>query len=253
MGYKKNLMIVLCFMTVNLWAHDHLNLEHGVPLEIEDAYVTPYMNREFHAYTFYDRLPGNKDKFVLVPRLELGLFRNFQFELASPFEFGDRDKKQSRNIELDGLYNFNMETRYLPGISLGGGVYLPSGEGRHGYDTHIKLNLTKTLPIPVSLHRLHINVDWTQNAEPKSLERDNAFKYIFGYQMRIGTDDFLVADYFYEEDLKEDMEIQMVEVGWRHQYNPLTVIATGVGTGLTDDSPDFRFNISFQRAINLFY
>lgn len=253
MDYKNILGAVLIALSTNVMAHDHLNLEHGVPLEIEDAYVTPYMNREFHTYMTYDRLPENKDKFLLVPRLELGLFRNFQFELASPFEFGDRDKKQSRNIELDGLYNFNMETRYLPGISLGGGLYLPTGEGRKGYDTHVKLNLTKTLPIPVSFHRVHVNLDLTQNAEARSSERNNAFKYIIGYQIRLGTDDFIVADYFYEEQLEKKMESQMVEVGWRHQYNPLTVIATGVGAGLTDESPDIRFNISFQRAVNLFY
>jgi hypothetical protein len=209
------------------------------------------MNREFHSYMTYDRLPDDKDKFVLVPRLEYGLFRNFQVEVAAPFEFGDRDKKQSGNIELDGLYNFNMETLYVPGISLGGGVYLPTGEGRRGLDSHVKLNLTKTLPIAVSFHRIHINLDWTQNGEPRSSERENALKYILGYQVRLGTDDFIVADYFYEEELEKNMETQMVEFGWRHQYNPLTVLATGVGAGLTEESPDFRFNISFQRAINL--
>jgi hypothetical protein len=76
---------------------------------------------------------------------------------------------------------------------------------------------------------------------------------VLGYQIRLGTDDFIIADYFYEEHLEKSMETQMVEVGWRHQYNPLTVLATGVGAGLTDESPDFRFNISFQRAVNLFY
>ena len=253
MDYKKLILILGIFIFSMANAHDHLNLEHGIPLEVEDAYVTPYKNREFHAYMFYDRLSKNKDKLLLVPRLELGLFRNFQFELASPFEFGDRDKKQTRNIELDGLYNFNMETFYLPGISMGGGVFLPTGEGRNGYDTHIKLNLTKTLPIPVSLHRIHANVDWIQNSDPKSSERNNAFKYVFGYQVRLGTDDFIIADYFYEEQLQKKMEMQMVELGWRHQLNPLTVIATGVGAGLTDESPDFRVNISFQRSLNIFY
>lgn len=253
MDYKKIIATLSVFLSTAAFAHDHINLEHGVPLEIEDAYVTPYMNREFHAYTFYDRLPRNKEKFLLVPRLELGLFRNFQFELASPFEFGDRDKKVSRNIEMDFLYNFNMETLYLPGTSLGGGVYLPTGEGRKGYDTHIKLNLTKTLPIPVSFHRLHFNVDWTQNADPRSMERSNPMKYVFGYQIRVGTDDFIVADYFYEQEMEKDLETQMVELGWRHQLNPLTVVAAGVGAGLSDESPDFRANISFQRALNFFY
>lgn len=253
MEFKKLAAIALMISSSAIQAHDHLNLEHGVPLEVEDAYVTPYKNREFHTYMIYDRLPKNQDKILLVPRLEFGLFRNFQFELASPFEFGDREKKQTRNMELDGMYNFNMETLYLPGIALGGGVYLPTGEGRKGYDTHLKLNLTKTLPIPVSFHRIHANLDWTQNAEPSSSERNNAFKYILGYQIRIGTDDFVIADYVYEEQLQKNKEFQLAELGWRHQYNPLTVIAAGVGAGLTEDSPDFRFNISFQRSLNLFY
>lgn len=253
MDYKKLLAIVLVFASSALLAHDHLNLEHGVPLEVEDAYVTAYKNREFHTFMTFDRLPDNKDKMLLTPRLEYGLFRNFQLELATPFEFGDRDEKETRNIELDGLYNFNMETLYLPGIAIGGGVYFPTGEGRNGYDSHLKMNLTKTLPIPVSFHRVHINFDWTQNAEPSTEEKANAFKYIIGYQVRLGTDDFIIADYTYEEQLEKNEEFQLVELGWRHQFNPLTVVATGIGAGLTEESPDFRFNISFQRALNLFY
>ncbi len=254
MDFKKIAIALVGALTSSLsFGHDHLNLEHGIPLEIEDAYVTAYKNREFQGYIQYDRLDNDKDKFLFVPRLEFGLLRNFQVDLATPFEFGDREKKESRNIELGGLYNFNMETLWLPGISLGGGLYLPTGEGRRGVDTHVKLNLTKTLPIPVSFHRLHLNLDWNQNADPRKGERNNGMKYVFGYQLRIGTDDFLVADYFYEERREKNRETQMVELGWRHQLNPLTVIAGGAGAGVTDESPDYRVNVSFQRALNLFY
>ncbi len=71
--------------------------------------------------------------------------------------------------------------------------------------------------------------------------------------MSIGTDDFFILDYFYEEQFEKHKVTQMVELGWRHQYNPLTVMAIGIGSGLTEESPDFRINLSFQRAMNLFY
>ncbi|MFP5384831.1 MAG: hypothetical protein ACLGHN_02045 [Bacteriovoracia bacterium] len=254
MNSKKLLLLtLLCCPILQTFAHDHLNLEHGVPLEVEDAYTTAYMNREFHTYFIYEDLPDDEDRYLLVPRLELGLFRNFQAEVATPFEFGDVENETSGNIELASLYNFNMETIWVPGTSLGGGVTLPTGEGREGYDTFLKLNLTKTLPVPISFHRLHANIYWTQNAQPEKSERINAMKYVIAHQVRVGTDDFFIVDYFYEEHLEDKNKTQMVELGWRHQYNPLTVLAAGIGSGLTDESPDFRINLSFQRALNLFY
>lgn len=126
--------LFICTSVTQTFAHDHLNLEHGVPLEVEDAYVSPYMNREFHSYLLYDRLPDNKDKLMFVPRLELGVLRNFQVDIATPFEFGDREEKQSRNIDVEGLYNFNQESRFLPAVALGGGVFVPTGEGMRGID-----------------------------------------------------------------------------------------------------------------------
>lgn len=254
MKYLKKAILLLGVITsLSTFSHDHLNLEHGVPLEIEDAYVAPYLSREFHLYTIYDRLPENNDKFMLVPRLEFGIMRNTQFEIAAPFEFGDRDEKTSRNIELEAMYNFNMESRTIPAISIAGGVHLPTGEGLHGYDTLLKLNLTKTLPFSVLFHRLHANIHWRQNAEPKKNEQENRMKYVLGYQTRFGTDDMIVADVVIEDIERENKEMVLIEVGWRHQFNPLTVIATGIGTGLNEESPDFRANISLQRALNLFY
>jgi len=211
------------------------------------------MNREFHSYLLYDRLPDNKDKLMFVPRLELGVLRNFQVDIATPFEFGDREEKQSRNIDVEGLYNFNQESSYLPAVALGGGVFVPTGEGMRGIDAIGRLNLTKTLPTAISFHRLHANVQWTQNGEPKATERNNLMKYVFGYQLRLGTDYMFVADYFYEEQYRRSQKMQMIEVGLRYQLDPLSVIATGIGTGLDDDSPDFRGNISFQRALNIFW
>jgi hypothetical protein len=38
MDCKKLLLGFMSIATLNVSAHDHLNLEHGVPLEIEDAY-----------------------------------------------------------------------------------------------------------------------------------------------------------------------------------------------------------------------
>ena len=253
MNFKTLALMSLMIISIPAFCHDHLNLEHGVPLEIEDAYTTPYMNREFHSYFIYEDLSDDEDRYLLVPRLELGLFRNFQAEIASPFEFGDIEEEVSGNIEVAGLYNFNMESLWIPGTSLGGGVTMPTGEGREGYDTFLKLNLTKTLPLPLSFHRIHANIFWNQNAEPNRDERLNVMKYVVAHQVRIGTDDFFIIDYFYEEQFRKNKETQMVELGWRHQYNPLTVVAIGLGSGLTDESPDFRFNISFQKSINLFY
>ncbi len=245
-----SLITLICIPT---WAHDHLNLEHGIPLEVEDAYVTSYKNREVHGFLTYDRTPDGKDDFQLVPRLEYGLIQNGQIEVAVPTGFGDSSEEKNGNIDLGVLYNLNQETLTLPAITLGASTLFPTGKGIDGTDVTAKLVLTKTLPVSIAFHRIHINAYWTANDERQMGERDGRFTGILGYQLRVSTDTMFVADYFYEQEAQKDSEVQLVEVGTRYQFNPLTVVAIGLGAGVTDDSPDFRATLGVQRALNLFW
>jgi hypothetical protein len=70
---------------------------------------------------------------------------------------------------------------------------------------------------------------------------------------RLNADTVLVLDYVREQENEEDKEINLVEAGIRYQCTPLSVISTGAGAGIGEDSPDVRIAVSFQHSFTACY
>lgn len=234
-------------------AHDHLNLEHGVPLEVEDAYVSSYGARELLGSFRYDRTEDGKNRVTLEPRLELGFWPDWQASVASPFLTGSAERAGSGRLETELVHNFNSEGLWLPALSAGGAVELPTGLENHGFDSALRALATKTLSRGTLLQRLHLNASWHHNDERRPGERGNRFKAAAGWQVRLSPSNMLLLGAFHEEEREQGRVLRMAEAGLRHQFDPLTVLAFGAGAGLNRDSPDYRITAGFQRALNLFY
>ena len=234
-------------------ATDHENLEEGLPTEVEDAYPIAYLGREIQGYFRWQRSRDEKNRFELTPRLEYGLARNLQVSLTAPFYGGDAERTGSGDVKLDALYNFNTESVWLPAFSAEGGATFPSGKHSEGVDTTVKLIASK-MPFPESflLHRIHLNLIWNRNNVPHRDERENYFKGIVGFSMRAGKDTVVVTDFIAEQEKEKHKDANILELGVRRQFNPLTVLAIGVGTGFGDKSPHFRLNVGIQRSISFF-
>ncbi len=86
------------------------------------------------------------------------------------------------------------------------------------------------------------------NAESQEDERDDHYMLGLGYSRRIDADAILVADYIFEQERQEDVDIHLIELGVRYQCTPLSVIAAGIGTGIAEDSPDLRVTFAFQKS-----
>lgn len=227
---------------------DHRNLEEGLPVEVEDAYPTAYLNRELQLVTRYDRKDG-KDLFVVDPRFEYGFAKNWQAKLTVPLRLGTADKTGSGDIGAEVFYNFNMESLSAPAFAVSGKAIFPTGRDRRGVDAVAKVIATKTLGWAPNLDRLHLNASYRFNAEPGEKERSGQFMGALGYSRRLGPNFLLVTDYVFEQEREEDKESQMVEAGMRYQHDPLTILTFGIGAGLTRESPDFRATLGFQRAL----
>lgn len=114
---------------------DHTNLDENLPVTIEDAYVLPFNGIEAQGYFLYERARlgsrgrGGKgsDLLSFAPRVEARLFRNFQASGALPYSLGTASETKQGNANVQGLYNFNNETVYLPALSLSAGVVQPYG------------------------------------------------------------------------------------------------------------------------------
>jgi len=240
------------FISPVVFAHDHTNLERGIPIEIEDAYPTAFENREFQGILRTRRTEEKNYEYELVPILEYGFIRNGELELAVPVRFLPGENNDSGNIELEALYNFNFEGLLLPAFSLKAGIEIPTGMNATGWAPAATLLVSKTLSRGSWFHALHLNAAWLRNSDAGIDERLNRYRITLGYELRLDPNNMVLMDLQREQQKERKNESNLFEIGLRHQWNPLTVLAIGTGVGFSDESPDFRATLGFQRSITIF-
>lgn len=230
-------------------AHDHPNLEEGIPLAIADPYAAGWLNREFQIASYFERTAAGEDLWLVEPRLEFGLpFRNMETSFTFPMEYGSAPEETGlRNVGLEWLYTFFTESHWIPGAGFSARADFPTGNGSEGVDTTLKFLAVKTLGETTLLQRLYYNLAWTHNAEAQAGEREDGFTQIIGYGVRIAPSAFFLADYVHEEEIESGLTSNIAEAGLRYMMTPLLVLATGVGFGLDEDSPDFRLRFGLQK------
>lgn len=228
-------------------AADHINLENGYPLQVEDAYPTAYRNREFLTSVRYELTRENEDRVEIAPQLEYGLFPNTEVSLHVPFILGEASRSGSGDIEVEALYNFNTEGIYLPALALEAGATIPTGKDSDGLDTTVKFLLTKSIS-RMGTDRVHFNAVWLHNAAPLSHEREHRYRLIAGYSRRIAADWVILADLIRQTEREKDEDSNILELGFRWQVTPLTVVSFGGGAGVGRESPKARAIFAFQKS-----
>ena len=243
--------LLVCSASNQAQASDHTNLEDNIPTELEDAYPTPYLGKEVQLATRFDRTADHRNLFFFEPRFEYGLAPNLQVQVGVPFNYGSAAPRQAEgrgvgNVTLSALYNFNQESLYLPAVALSGRLELPTADQARGVDTTLGLVFTKTLGGASFMPRLHLNAYWLHNAGAETEERENGYRLIAGYSMRIGADTVGIVDYVHEYEVSERRVSNLLEAGLRRQVTPRLVLSVGGGAGLTHNSPDARATLGAQ-------
>lgn len=228
---------------------EHIRLEDGIPLEIGEAYPTGYRNREVQAIGRYERTRDGEDLWLVESRLEYGFARNWEASLSVPFEFGEGAMDEGiQDVGVEALYNFNSEGRYLPALSLSGGLHIPTAGDSRGADTEVMFLATKSIGWTDLFQRVHLNLSWLRNAGSEPGERENRYRAVAGYDIRTGPDTLLLADLVWEQETERGVDAILAEVGVRRMINPLTAVGVGVGAGLNNESPDIRATIGLQKS-----
>ncbi len=227
-------------------AGDHYDLEEDLPIRVEDAMPTPFMNREVQTVLRYQREDNKKDLFYGQPRVAVGIWPNTELRVGVPLRAGTADKRGSGDIEASLLYNFNQEARWFPALAVEGKVDIPTGYNSRGWDTEVKFIATKTLGETSYFHQLHVNLSWLHNDRPDHRERENGWVGVVGYSMRVGPDLVLLADVWREWKAQKDKKENMVEAGLRYMWSPRVVLSLGGGVGFADQSPPGRVTTGVQ-------
>lgn len=249
---------ILILLTSFTWAADHRNLEEGAPTEIDDAYPIAFRSIEQQTLFNFESNGERGDIFRLEPEVKWGFIKNAHVALRVPFFLGEGDREESGDLNLEGLYNFNVETRRLPAMALSVGVEFPSGNDSSGVDTTAKGILTKG----IQRARFHFNAGFTFVGANKRQERDFRYKFVLGadhpldfglFPLAIGLDNLLIANVVVEQTaLTGKPPLWTGEIGGRHQFNPWTVFAIGAGAGLSRGAPDYRLTIAYQYTFAAF-
>ena len=226
------------------------NIEQGLPLQFEDTQPQEYLGREFQFVSRYERTHDGDDRYRFEPRLEFGIWHNTQLTLATPFLYGDADEGDGLGpVEVDLLYNLNQETLDLPafGFKLGADFTgAAEAGGGDGVDPFVGLLVDRTIGRSSMYHKVHLNLLYQFNGSQLDDERDGRYEVALGYSRRIGASTMLVADIVRFQEMTENDEVNLAEVGLRYATTPQSVLSAGVGFGIGDESPDVRFTLGFQ-------
>jgi hypothetical protein len=87
--------ILIAVACASLSAADHMNLEEGLPTQLEDAYPIAFRGREIQAHVSYERTGDDKNRVTLEPSVEFGFAPNAQGKITAPFYLGNAEKRGS--------------------------------------------------------------------------------------------------------------------------------------------------------------
>lgn len=214
---------------------DFGNLEEDMPTRIEDAFVIPHGARELRWVNAFIRTDDNDNVWQTVPKVALGLFPNAQFEVAAPFYIGEY-RRNSGDVQLSLMYNVIREEGFLPAASVKGQVDIPTGKQSKGFDTTLKVLVTKTIS-ETHKDRIHFNWSWKHNFEDRSGERVDGGLLALGYSRQVTTNMLVIAD-MSRQKRSDDQEWNLAELGMRWQVAPRMVLSIGGAYGLGADSPN---------------
>jgi hypothetical protein len=222
------------------------NLERGLPIEAMDTAVTDTGKVQVQGSAI-NETSETQDRFSLQPNVQWGFAENAHLFVNNPYYLGDESVQSgSGDIFVGILYNFLAEGKYLPSAAVQGELVAPTGVGSDGLDSALTFVLTKQITKEASEDRIHFNLRWDHNSVAGDDERKDRFEYVIGYSRKVTDKAVLAIDFFRRDELQEGQASNVMEIGMLYQLSQHVTVGAGIGTGIDEDSPDFRLWLSLQ-------
>jgi hypothetical protein len=234
---------------------DYRNLDDDRPVATEDAYpVERYAFELLGPYRFEDEAGGTQHH-RFVPEVAYGLARNAQVGLKLPFAGADQGSGTEwglAGLRVFGLYNFNTESQWLPGLSLRADAGFPLGS-LAGEVSRFALKAIATRSW--GRVRAHLNLargfgseDSLSVAEPLNRWSSSlAVDYTFFRSSLL-----LIGEIAAFESVQGASTAVNASFGARWQWTPTLVLDAGVARRLRSDiGPDIGLTIGLSHAFAL--
>jgi hypothetical protein len=245
----------LYFLTMPAAAQiDYRNLDDDRPVASEDAYPVERYAFELLAPYRFEAEAGGAELHTTVPEAAYGFARNAQLGVKLPLAALDEATGTEwglAGLKVFGLYNFNTESRTLPGISLRGDANFPVGS-LAGEGTRFALKAIATRSW--GRMRVHLNAargfgsgDALSAVEPlprwsASLAVDRTFF----------RSSFLLIGELATAQLIDNAPNEVTAgIGGRWQWTPTLVLDAGVTRRLSDSGPDLGLTVGVSHAFGI--
>jgi hypothetical protein len=234
---------------------DYRNLDDDRPVVSEDAYPVERYAFELLAPYHFEAEAGGGELHVVAPELVYGVIRNGQVGFTLPLGAvteGAQTEWGLAGVRLFGLYNFNSEGPWVPGVTLRADASLPLGSlAGEGVRVGLKAIATRSW----GRTRAHLNAsrgfgseDQLAAAEPlhrwsASLALDRTF-----YRSSL----LIIAELATSQAVANARSEVNASFGARWQWTPTMVLDAGVTRRLRSDiGPDFAltFGLSHSFAV----
>jgi hypothetical protein len=228
---------------------DVQNLDPQLPADVEDAEPARSGTREAQLPLRFTRENDGDTRLLLEPRFQMGFGQRWQANVGVPFVVGSSDRTNSGNVRASVMWKWLDEGSLLPAIALGGGVELPTGKDAAGTDWTLRLLATKTLGDRPGEHRIHGNMLYRINDDPRPDERDDSWNFILGYSTALSPATVFVADVQRGHGrLGATGMATTYGLGVRHAWMRGTVLSLGLALGSGADAPDWAITAGLQQA-----
>lgn len=247
--------LLLCFPSPAVAQIDYRNLDDDRPVLTEDAYPVERYAFELLAPYRFEAEAGGGELHTTVPEVAYGFARNAQVGLKLPFAAvndGMGTDWGLAGIRVLALYNFNTESRWLPGLSLRADAGFPVGS-LAGEDVRFAMKAIATRSW--GRMRAHLNASRGFGSEDalsvaEHLNRWNASLAVDRTFFRSSI--LLIGEVAVSQAVRDAPTAVNASLGGRWQWTPTLVLDAGVTRRLRSDTgPDLALTVGLSHAFAL--
>jgi hypothetical protein len=234
---------------------DPQSISTNVPIQVEDAYPTPYGVMTLQSDIRYTNDSYNSRGATGIATegvIKVGPLPGLQVDLSPSYNFGNQSNADSGYGSIDALYQFNKSTTYIPAFAVHLYYEQPYGAGHLSQMYVIRAIATKNLGPSDGAPRIHINLTDYHLAQPSPTQRKDQLEAIVGVSALLTPDTAIVADVVHGAKPAAGHVETIADVGLRHQITKSWSISGGVGAGIEQQSPEFRVFFALQKDIDIF-